>query len=336
MTKSNSLHIDNLQIGYFNKKQKVNLCEAISVQASAGSLIALIGPNGAGKSTLIKTLCKLHPALSGQILVEGESQQSISRMEYAKKVSLVSTELIRFNNLTVAEVVALGRYPYGQWYQHISSDDQFFIDEALKNVGMEAFNQRLVNSLSDGEFQRVMIARALAQDTPILILDEPTAFLDLANKHHVVSLLWQLARLQNKTILFSTHDLNIAMQFADLFWVLTKQGLRDGAPEDMLLNGTLKRLYAETGLTFDSEKMQFVYPHKKNQNAHIKGDGYAASLTKLALERLGFDTDCNKAATFVVSIVVKHGQNYWSLNEDETKRFFTLKELQQEIKTNYL
>jgi iron complex transport system ATP-binding protein len=336
MTKNNSLHIDNLQIGYLTKKQKINLCEPISVKASAGSLIALIGPNGAGKSTLIKTLCRLHAALGGQILVEGESQQNISRTAYAKKVSLVSTELLRFNNLTVAEVVALGRYPYGQWYQHISSDDQVFIDEALKNVGMETFNQRLVNSLSDGEFQRVMIARALAQDTPILILDEPTAFLDLANKHHMVSLLWQLARTQNKTILFSTHDLNIAMQFADVFWVLTKQGLSYGAPEDMLLNGTLKSLYAETGLTFDADKMQFAYPHKKTHNVHIKGEGYAVTLTKLALERLGFETDCNKAATFVVSIVVKDGQNYWSLNEDEKKRFLTLMELQQEIKTNYL
>jgi len=126
------------------------------------------------------------------------------------------------------------------------------------------------------------------------------------------------------------------MQFADLFWVLTKQGLSDGAPEDMLLNGTLKRLYAETGLTFDADKMQLAYPHKKNQNVHIKGKGYVVSITKLALERLGFDTNCNKAATFVVSIVVKNGQNYWCLNDDETKRFLTLMELQYEIKSNYL
>lgn len=336
MTESYSLHIDKLQIGYFNKKQKIYLCQPITVQASAGSLIALIGPNGAGKSTLIKTLCKLQPALSGQIWIAGEAQHSIARMEYAKKVSLVSTELIRFNNLTVADVVALGRYPYGNWYRHISVEDQVFIDEALTNVGMETFNRRMVNSLSDGEFQRVMIARALAQDTPILILDEPTAFLDLANKHHMVSLLWQLARSQNKTILFSTHDLNIAMQFADIFWVLTKHGLSDGAPEDMLLNGILKGLYAETGLTFNADKMQFVYPHKKNHNAHVQGAGDAVALTKMALERLGFDMDCNKAASLVVTIDVKDGQTCWFINQDKTKRLFSLKELQQEIRINYL
>jgi iron complex transport system ATP-binding protein len=329
MQTDSRLIIENLVIGYTDKKKKIALGAPIQASAKSGELIALIGPNGVGKSTLIKTLCNLQAAHSGIIAIDGISHLHLSRNIFAKKISLVSTEMVRFSKLSVADVVALGRFPYGTWYQNTTSADQHIITEALQNVGMLGFKQREITGLSDGEYQRVMIARALAQDTPILILDEPTAFLDLANKYAVVHLLWKLARTKNKIILFSTHDINVAMQFADLFWVMTSAKLKTGAPEDLLLDHTIEQLYNDSQLVFDSESSQFKIQHNNTYNIHIHGNKHHFSITKMALERMGFLVDCNKNCDLVVSIVEHDQQLCWRLNNTGNSEFKSIYELQQ-------
>lgn len=331
--KISSLHIDQLSIGYTEKKKNIALGEPISAQANAGSLIALIGPNGMGKSTLIKTLCRLQPSLSGTLFIEGKDFKHLSRNEFAQKVSLVSTEMIRFSKLKVVDVVGLGRFPYGNWYKQLETKDHQLIQNALQQVGMLAYQHREITGLSDGEFQRVMIARALAQDTPIMILDEPTAFLDLSNKFSIVRLLWNLAHTEHKTIIFSTHDLSVAMQFADIFWVMTESELKTGAPEDLLLDGTLEQLYADSDLFFDKKTTQFKIHQNYKYNIHIQGDEFSVLVTRMALERLGYETDCNKKSHRVVSINVSKQQQFcWQVDRSEDHEFYSINELQEFFK----
>ncbi len=303
-------------IGYLKNNTRMPLCNDINVQAHQGELIALIGSNGIGKSTFIRTLCLIHPALEGQISINNFDSESISRNEAAKNMSLVSTELIRSNNLRVNDLVGLGRYPHGNWFSPLNDKDYEIVQAALTDVGMVGFGNRLVNELSDGEYQRVMIARALAQDTPILFLDEPTAFLDLSNKFIIFSLLWRLTRERLKTVIFSTHDLNIALQFADLFWVMSKNGLQAGAPEDLLMNNAIENLFFGSDVFFDAQNNQFRNRKPLQQSIVLLGDGIEYHFTKLALERLGFYIDCNKPSPFSVQIVKNAQKVCWELTKN--------------------
>lgn len=291
-----SLQLKSLSIGYRGK----TLAENLQVSAYQGELIALIGSNGAGKSTLLRTLCGLQPKLNGAVEINGETIDALSKRALARQVSMVSTDLIRIHRLKVKDLVLLGRYPHEYWFTKQSDKNRQLMRQALQNVNLLHLYNAEVETLSDGEYQRAMIARALVQDTPLIILDEPTAFLDLPNKYTMVKLLWQLCKKQRKTILFSSHDLNIAMQFADSLWLLHQNNLHTGTPEDLLLNGQIEQLFVDKNLFFDLESSQFKIKKAFDYNIHIEGNGRLLTITKMAIKRLGFNTDCNKKADAVV------------------------------------
>jgi iron complex transport system ATP-binding protein len=310
------IELTNLQLGFKNGRKTKLLGQPFGVQAAKGQLIALIGSNGAGKSTLIKTICNLHPAVSGTIIINNQPLNNLNRLELARLVSLVSTDLERTTKLRVYDLVALGRFPHNNWLGTISSEDHKIIVQAIKDVGMENFMDNDGLTLSDGEYQRVMIARALAQDTPIIMLDEPTAFLDLANRYHIISLLNQLAHDQQKTILFSTHDLAIAMQHADQLWVMTPESFYAGISEDLLLKGVFDHLFRDKKMMFDLESMQYKQQKKQKASIAISGENQLVAVTKSAMERIGFKVVSNKPADVAVYVFGNKEQICWEI---ETK-----------------
>ena len=237
-TEHKMLEIQNLTLGY----GKDILLRNISAQASPGELIAIAGRNGSGKSTLIRAMTGLQKPLAGRILTDGLDIGSLPRETAARKVSIVNTDKVRIPWLKCRDLVALGRAPWTGWTGRLSDRDEEAVSEALESTGMTDFAMRSMDSMSDGECQRIMIARALAQDTPLMVLDEPTAFLDLPGRHQITDLLARLAAEKGKTVIFSTHDIGIALQRADRFWILDRDGLivrnaAEAAPDIMEIFG---------------------------------------------------------------------------------------------------
>lgn len=212
----NLLHIENLSVGY---KQKL-LIENIATTVNTGDLIAIMGANGTGKSTLIKTLCGLHPSLSGTIILRGKKIDQLSARTISKQISLVLTNTPLINSITVYDFVSMGRYPYTNQFHRLADMDQQIIKNSLEKTNCLDIQNQLMLELSDGQKQKVIIARALAQDTPLLFLDEPSSFLDLNHKVILFQLLKSLVTDYSKTILFSTHDAQIALKVATKVWFI--------------------------------------------------------------------------------------------------------------------
>lgn len=216
-----------------------------------GQLVALLGRNGAGKSTLLRHIAGLRPLLSGEVRVEGKSLHSMSEAERAKLISVVTTRKSRPPQLTATEVVGLGRSPYTNRMGRLSSRDKKVVAESLNLVGISHLADRYVNQISDGENQRVMIARALAQDTPVILLDEPTAFLDLPNRYELALLLKKLSKERDKVIIFSTHDLDIAFQLCDNLMLIDNKELVTLPTEEMKSSGRIESLFSSTQVQLD-------------------------------------------------------------------------------------
>lgn len=250
----NKTHIStkDLAVGYNGTAVLSN----VTFEVYAGELICLLGANGKGKSTLLKTLMGILPSVSGEVLLKGISINSISAVEKAKELAVVLTDSLRDVNMKAKDVVATGRYPYLSWNAKLTIEDEAFIDASLKKVSALQFSNRWMTSLSDGERQRVILARALAQQTSILVLDEPTAFLDLAHTMEFSVLLKKLSREEGKSILMSTHDWATALQISDrIFWIdedscfhiLETQKLKDGTLLNTMLNTPFGKWNAELG-----------------------------------------------------------------------------------------
>ena len=203
--------LQQLTLG-FNSRTLLNNCNATFEQ---GSLTALVGRNGAGKSTLLRVLAALDTPQAGDVIINNTPISSLNAEQRAQLISFVSTQRVRVSNLKCKDVVAIGRTPYTNWMGSLQEQDKQCVAHALEAVGMTAFADRPIDTLSDGECQRIMIARALAQQTPIILLDEPTAFLDIPNRFEICRLLATLAHTENKTIIFSTHDIDAAMPVCD-------------------------------------------------------------------------------------------------------------------------
>jgi iron complex transport system ATP-binding protein len=233
----NIIELKNLEIGYSSgiKGFKI-LIQSINLSSEKGQLTAIIGRNGSGKSTLLKTITRLTDFKKGDILINNRNIKNVSRAEFAQIVSFVSTELLNISNIKVTELITLGRSPYTNWLGKPVAADKSIVNEAIELLDLKSFSDKYFYNLSDGEKQKVMIARALAQDTEVLLLDEPTAFLDLPNKYEIIDILNYLAKKKNKTIIFSTHDLNIAINAADKIWFINNNLIIDGTPEEIMLN----------------------------------------------------------------------------------------------------
>lgn len=250
----------NLKVGYKIKNGRYNVVhENLNLNLMQGEVTCLLGLNGEGKSTLLRSLCEFQPALGGEILLMGRDIGSYSSHEVALTIGVVLTEKTAAGGISVYELVSLGRHPHTKFFGRLKAEDHKIIENSLKSAGVWHKAGFKVSELSDGERQKVMIAKALAQECPVIILDEPTAFLDVTSRIETMSLLRDLAIKQNKTILLSTHDLDIAIQMADRLWLLSKEyGFASGAPEDLILNGTMTKFFSKDGIGFDSATGKFA------------------------------------------------------------------------------
>ncbi|MCI7378239.1 MAG: ABC transporter ATP-binding protein [Bacteroidales bacterium] len=256
---SSALLIDGLAVGYGTGRHRHTVGSDLCAALPPKSLTCLVGVNGAGKSTLLRTLSGLLPPLAGSVEIMGKRIESLSVRQMSTLLSIVLTARPDTGHLTVEETVAAGRMPYTPLSGRLSETDQKLVDEAMRLTGTAHLRNRALASLSDGERQRVMIAKSLAQDTPLILLDEPTAFLDFPGKIGTLRLLQSLAHDRGKTILLSTHDLEPAFRLADRLWLLTPGGLLSGTPRALAADDTLARYFAADGIKFDSDQLRFVY-----------------------------------------------------------------------------
>lgn len=284
------LHTTNLSIGYAGTSAHT-VARGLHLHLHAGELVALLGPNGAGKSTLIRTLAGMQPPLAGTVQLDGVDLTTLPARERARRLSVVLTERPAVEQLRVRDLVALGRHPYTDWFGNLNAADHAMIEQSLAAVAALEFADRPFHTLSDGERQRVLIARALAQEPRLLILDEPTAFLDLPRRVSILHLLRRLAHRTRRAILLSTHDLELALHTADLLWLLDEDGtLYTGAPEDLVLAGTLARVFARDGVVFDMQSGSFRSPASSHSTAHLHAPDVPAMWriwTERALQRGG-------------------------------------------------
>jgi iron complex transport system ATP-binding protein len=252
------LKTENLCIGYRNRSSDQVVARGLYLSLHPGKLVCLVGRNGIGKSTLLRTLSKMQTPLEGEILLEGTPLKEISPNELAKRISLVLTERVPLSNLTVEELIALGRQPYTNWIGKLRREDIGRIRLAMEQSELEELSHKRCDELSDGQLQRAMICRALAQDTKIIILDEPTAHLDIQHKVETFKLLGKIARQLDRSILISTHEVQLAAQIADELWLMTDDGIRCDTPENILNDNGLNRLFDTNSVEFDKQTMQFI------------------------------------------------------------------------------
>ncbi len=258
LKKYNSLVIKNLSIGYLNKKNTTVISEGISLELNKGELVGLVGANGIGKSTLLRTLAGMQPALSGEILFNGKNIVEYSPLELAHQLSIVLTEPPASKNLSVLELVSLGRQPHTNWMGSLSPEDKKAIQFALTSTETEKLAHRKCYELSDGQLQRVVIARALAQDTPVIFLDEPTTHLDLYHRAYILKLLKKLAQETQKTILFSTHEIDLAIQLTDKMIVMAPNATFYDSPCNLIAAGRFDALFPKESIFFDRENGRFI------------------------------------------------------------------------------
>jgi iron complex transport system ATP-binding protein len=281
----NIISLDRFSIGH----QKGNaLLSQLNLAVNRGEMVALIGRNGAGKSTLLKSMIGLLAPLGGVCLLDGRPFNEYSLTERSRKVSFVSSQLTQLPSITVEELVGLGRMPYTGWIGRLTSKDRLLIEKALDEVQLGSFADRKLECLSDGERQRAMIARAFVQDTPLMVLDEPTAFLDIPNTFELIRLLNRF-RNQGKTIIYSTHNLETAMQCADKMWVIHENIIREGAPEDLGLSGLFNDIFSSSGILYNEQLRRFLIKAELKGSVHVEG-GREDQLTwtRNAAERLGY------------------------------------------------
>jgi len=251
--------LTNLTIGYQTKQHTTVVAEHLNAAIKSGELTCLLGRNGIGKSTLLRTLSAFQPALGGEILMSTDNGQqpvnSLTDKQLSRLIGVVLTEKPDVRNMTIEELVGMGRSPYTGFWGTLSKDDKRIVDEAIQLVSIESLRGRYVHTLSDGERQKVMIAKALAQQTPIIYLDEPTAFLDFPSKVEVMQLLHRLAREQQKTIFLSTHDVELSLQVADCIWLMEEGSLSVGTPRQLADDGALSRFIEHKGILFNAETL---------------------------------------------------------------------------------
>ncbi len=307
----------NLTIGYKTSRRSTRVVAAdISVSLQAGELVCLLGPNGAGKSTLLRTLAGMQPPINGQVLLLGDNVYKLAPQELAKRLSVVLTERVDVGMLSAYTLVTLGRYPYTNWWGQLTPQDQEIATWAIQAVGAAHYSERTVSELSDGERQKVMIARALAQSPVLMLLDEPTAFLDLPRRVEIMRLLRQLARETKQAILLSTHDLDLALRIADRVWLLPLNApLHIGAPEDLVLSGAFADTFQSEGVEFDVSSGAFHFNTPDAGVINLVGKGIVALWTTRALQRAGFQVTQSGNSSQISVEVVSDGQIFWRITD---------------------
>jgi iron complex transport system ATP-binding protein len=257
-SKNPILTTSNLCVGYSSKKEIKTIASNINLTLKKGELIALIGANGIGKSTLLRTLIGIQPPISGAVILKGKNILDYDSISFAQNLSIVLTEKLPPSNLTVFEIIALGRQPYTNWLGNLTDNDISKINEAMELTQITPLADKKHYEISDGQLQNVLVARALAQDTPLIILDEPTTHLDLLHKVSLFKLLKKLAKDTNKCILFSTHDIDMAIQISDEMIIMTEENVVQDQPCNFISKGNFDTLFKDEHIAFDSEKGKFI------------------------------------------------------------------------------
>jgi len=252
------LSTSNLSIGYQSKKEKNIIAENLNLTFEQGKLISLVGGNGIGKSTLLRTITGIQKPIAGTVMLKEKEIHDYESLALAQNLSLVLTEKLPPSNLSVFELIALGRQPYTNWLGKLSAEDLEKINQAIALTHVEHLIDKRHHEISDGQLQIVLIARALAQDTPLIILDEPTTHLDLFHKVSIFKLLKKLSQETNKCILFSTHDIDLAIQLSDEMIVMTESSVEQDQPCNLITKGIFNTLFKDSSITFDGEKGKFV------------------------------------------------------------------------------
>ena len=278
-----------LSIGYQHSLGETIVASGLDCSLRAGEFVCLLGPNGAGKSTLIRTLAGMQKPLAGELRLSGKAMSDIAPRERAHAVSVVLTEAMPSGMMDAYSLVSLGRHPYSGWFGGLTAQDRERIEWSIDAVGAKPLANRQVSELSDGERQKISIARALAQEAKLMLLDEPTAFLDLPRRVELMSILRDLAHRENLALLLSTHDLDLALRFADRLWLMTPEGnLLQGAPETLALNGQFAEVFASENLDWDASSGSFRAHPAACLKVRLEGQGIERVWTQRALERLGF------------------------------------------------
>ena len=300
-----------LSIGYQHSTGETIVASGLDCSLRGGEFVCLLGPNGAGKSTLIRTLAGMQKPLAGELRLSGKVMRDIAPRERARTVSVVLTETMPSGMMDAYSLVSLGRHPYSGWFGGLTGQDRERIDWSIDAVGARPLANRQVSELSDGERQKISIARALAQEAKLMLLDEPTAFLDLPRRVELMSILRNLAHQENLALLLSTHDLDLALRFADRVWLMTPEGnLLQAAPEALALNGKFAEVFATENLDWDVSTGSFCVHPAACLKVRLEGQGIEQVWTQRALERLGFGIgQDNEEAAFSLKV----NKNLWEV-----------------------
>jgi iron complex transport system ATP-binding protein len=319
MSKEVLLETKNLSVGYSIKNGDKVLLNNLDLSLRAGELVCFMGPNGIGKSTFIRTIAGLHPSLNGETIVSQKTPREQS-------IAVVLTDKIVPNQMLVYDLITFGRYPYLSWNIKLTLADREAIEKAITLTGVGSMLGQKISELSDGQFQLVMIARAIAQECPILLLDEPTAHLDLNNRVEIMNLLRSLAHGSNKAVLIATHELDLALQTADRIWLANRdKKILSGFPEDLVLDESFDKIFELKGFDLKTGKVK----HQVHQQLKINliGEGATYLWTKNALERCGYEVAENGSITIRVE---QEPKLEWRL---EANAFTSIESLIEVLKT---
>lgn len=326
---------ENLAIGYKEKHKAADvLIDNINLAIYPGNFVCLIGPNGCGKSTLLRTLTGIQKSISGKITIDGKELALCERDELAKKISIVLTENFGVVNTSVQSIVSLGRSPHNNWLGNMRNEDIRVVNYALEATGLFPFKEKNIQELSDGILQKVMIARALAQDTPLMLLDEPTAFLDAPSKLEIIHLLRSLARQFNKSIILSSHDLDLVLQSADKVILVTKnQKIEIDTPEDLVLNGHFEEAFNKEDVKFSLQQGIFKLDTFEKITLLVSGGKTETFWTERALARIGISVHTEKEYDGKVDVINNNGKIEWHLNYNSyNETCYSINELLKHIK----
>ncbi len=328
------LELKNLAVGYNTSREALH--RNISLNVMPGEFVCLLGPNGAGKSTLIKTLSGFLNPLEGDVCYDCRTLKSIPESQRAKLVSVVLTERVAVHNLTVFELVSLGRTPYTGFFGKLTEKDVSKIHHAIEVVGLVEYTYKYLDKMSDGERQKAMIAKALVQETPFIVLDEPTAFLDLPAKLEIMQLLRSLAKNRSRGILISTHDLEMALQIADKICLLAKgKEMKMGLPEDLVLSNDFKLFFEREGVVFDNDTGTFKYQKEDLKPIVLNSQSKKKIWVERAMFRLGYKPVV-EGSEFVVKIGA-NGDHVFQLYKKDILQIecSTIQQLMEKIQEVY-
>ena len=333
------LETRDLSVGYRHRRRETVIAADLNLWLRRGELVCVAGQNGVGKSTLLRTLAGMQAPLRGAALLEGEDVHQLQPAQRARKISVTLTTQADGGMLSGYALVALGRHPYTGWSGALSENDERIVRESVALVGAQDVAHRPVAELSDGERQKILIARALAQDPTLMILDEPTVYLDLPRRIEILQLLRGLAREANIAILLSIHDLDLALRWADRLWLMRENGaLHAGSPEDLILSGAFEQTFSVDGVIFNAAEGSFDSSRPAIGEAHLIATGVQAIWTRRALARVGIKAIEEGAPREPVVWVEDRADGpAWRLTSDgETETFESLYDLIETLQTVFV